>query len=330
MYTEAEAENSDAVGYPRAYKRGQQQESNMKINSVGIIGQGALGIMYGKHLTEQLSKERVFFIADQERALRYRSSEIICNGAVCDFLYRSPAEAVETDLIIFAVKFMGMADAIETVRPFVGKNTLFLSVLNGVSSEQMLEDAFGEGRVLYSCVQGMDAGKNGNAAVYKNMGYIAVGNKDRSQDEKLKAVTDLFEEAGLDYKVPVDIIHQMWSKLMLNTGVNQVTAVYRSPYALVQKEGEARTMMLEAMKEVQRVAEYQDVELTDGDIASWMELLDTLDPAGRTSMCQDVTAGRKTEVDLFAGTMIRLAKEAGISVPVNEFLYEKLKEMEEQ
>lgn len=302
----------------------------MKINKIGIIGQGALGVMYGKHLTERLSRERVFFIADEERVERYRESAVICNGEICDFRYCSPAEAVKADLIIFAVKFMGMADAIETVRPFVDVNTLFLSVLNGVSSEQMLEEAFGEGRVLYCCVQGMDAGKRGNTASYKNMGYIALGNKDRSRDEKLKAVTDLFEESGLSYRLPEDIVHQMWSKLMLNTGVNQVTAVYRSPYRLVQKEGEARTMMLEAMKEVKKVAEYQDVELTDGDIDSWMELLNTLDPDGRTSMCQDVMAGRKTEVELFAGTMIRLAREAGIGVPVNEFLYERLKEMEEQ
>lgn len=302
----------------------------MKINTVGIIGQGALGIMYGKHLTDRLLKDRVFFIADEQRVDRYRSSEIICNGGVCDFCYRSPKEAVKADLIIFAVKFMGMADAIETVRPFVGEKTLFLSVLNGVSSEQMIEDAFEDGRVLYCCVQGMDAGKSGNCASYKNMGYIALGHKDKSRDEKLAAVTDLFDEAGLEYRLPEDIVHQMWSKLMLNTGVNQVTAVYKSPYRLVQKEGEARTMMLEAMKEVKRVADYQDVELTDGDIDSWMELLDTLDPDGRTSMCQDVMAGRKTEVDLFAGTMIRLAQEAGIQVPVNEFLYERLKELEQQ
>lgn len=302
----------------------------MKINTIGIIGQGALGVMYGKHLTDRLSKKRVFFIADEKRVERYRNSEMICNGQACDFRYCSPSEAEKADLIIIAVKFMGMEEALETVRPFVGENTLFLSVLNGVSSEQMIEDAFGDGRVLYCCVQGMDAGKTGNCAVYKNMGYIAVGNKDGSRGEKLAAVTDLFDEAGLEYRVPEDIIHQMWSKLMLNTGVNQVTAVYRSPYRLVQQEGEARTMMLEAMKEVKRMAGYRDVELTDGDIDSWMELLDTLDPDGHTSMCQDVMAGRKTEAELFSGAMLRLAREEGVSLPVNEFLYERLKEMEEK
>lgn len=301
----------------------------MKIERVGIIGLGALGIMYGKHLTDRMGKENVFFIADKDRTERYRRSEILCNGEACDFSYRSPDEAVTADLIIFAVKFMGMEAAIRTVRPFVGESTLIFSVLNGVSSEQMMEEAFGPSHVLYACVQGMDVGKEGNEAHYQNMGYIAVGNKDKSRDERLLAVTEFFDRAELSYQVPEDIIKAQWSKLMLNTGVNQVTAVYGAPYGLVQSEGEARVMMIEAMKEVKKVAGFRDVELTDGDIAYWLELLATLNPDGRTSMCQDVMAGRKTEVELFSGTMIRLAKEAGIQVPVNEFLYERIKELEE-
>ena len=154
------------------------------------------------------------------------------------------------------------------------------------------------------------------------------GNKDRSHDEKLKAVTELFDRTGLAYKVPDDILREQWNKLMLNTGVNQVTAVYGAPYSLIQKEGEARTMMIEAMREVLRVADTQDIDLTEADIDYWLELLATLNPEGHTSMCQDVLAGRPTEVDLFAGTMLKIAKKEGFSLPVNTFLYEKLKELE--
>ena len=70
-------------------------------------------------------------------------------------------------------------------------------------------------------------------------------------------------------------------------------------------------------------------QLTEADIASWLDLLDHLDPDGRTSMCQDIMAGRRTEKELFSGTIRRLAAEHGISVPVNDFLYEKLQELEE-
>ncbi len=302
----------------------------MEIKCVGIIGQGALGVMYGKHLADRLGKEAVFFLADEERVKRYRKTELICNGEACRFTYRSPAEAVTADLLIFAVKIGGMASAIETARPFVGEKTLLLSVLNGVSSEGMLEEAFGEEHVLYACVQGMDVGKLGNVVSYKNMGYIALGTKDKRRDERLSAVTGFLDAAGLSYQVPEDIVREQWSKLMLNTGVNQVTAVYKAPYGLVQAEGEARTMMIEAMKEVKKTASFQGVELTDADIRYWLDLLATLNPEGRTSMCQDVMAGRKTEVELFSGTMIRLAREAGIRLPVNEFLYEAIKNMEEE
>lgn len=301
----------------------------MKIENVGVIGLGALGVMYGKHLTDRLGKDHVCFLADEKRVDRYRREPVACNGEVCDFTYCSPKEARELDLVLFAVKFMGMEEAIETVRPFVGEQTLFLSVLNGVSSEEMLEEAFGEGRVLYACVQGMDAGKSGNEAFYRNMGYISIGNKDKSRDEKLEAVTEFFDRTGLAFQVPEDIVREQWSKLMLNTGVNQVTAVYGATYSLVQKEGEARTMMIEAMREVIRAAETQGVELKEADIDFWLELLATLNPEGRTSMCQDILAGRPTEVGLFSGTMLGIAKEEGLDFPVNEFLYGKIRELEE-
>ena len=87
-------------------------------------------------------------------------------------------------------------------------------------------------------------------------------------------------------------------------------------------------MMIEAMREVLRVADTQDIDLTEEDITDWLKLLATLNPEGHTSMCQDVLAGRPTEVDLFAGTMLKIAKEEGFSLPVNAFLYEKLKELE--
>ena len=261
----------------------------MEIKKIGIVGQGALGVMYGNYLKKRMGNENVFFIADEGRVNRYRSADMVCNGEACGFSYRSPAEAVTADLIIFAVKFMGMESALETVKPFVGEHTLFLSVLNGISSEEMIEKAYGADHVLYACVQGMDAGKDGNEVTYKNMGYITIGNKDRSHDEKLKAVTELFDRTGLAYKVPDDILREQWNKLMLNT---------------------------------------QDIDLTEADIDYWLELLATLNPEGHTSMCQDVLAGRPTEVDLFAGTTLKIAKKEGFSLPVNTFLYEKLKELE--
>lgn len=301
----------------------------MEIKKVGIIGCGAIGVMYGKHLVDKLGSEDVFFIADEGRAAKYRGEGIYCNGEPCDFTYRTPTDALAADLVIFAVKATGLSQAIETARPFVGGDTIVLSALNGISSEQLLTDAYGERHVIYACIQGMDAVKQGNKATYHHMGYIAIGNKDGQADPRVDAVAEFFARAGMDCRIPDDIIRMQWSKLMLNCGVNQVTAAYHAPYAKVQEEGEAREMMVEAMKEVKRVAKTQGIALSDEDIDYWVSLIDSLNPEGYTSMCQDVLAGRKTEVELFSGTVVRLAKEAGIKLPVNEYLYKVFTENQE-
>lgn len=97
----------------------------MEIKKIGIIGQGALGVMYGNYLKKRMGNENVFFIADEGRVNRYRSADMVCNGEACGFSYRSPAEAVTADLIIFAVKFMGMEGALETVSRLSGNIPCF-------------------------------------------------------------------------------------------------------------------------------------------------------------------------------------------------------------
>ena len=100
----------------------------MKIEKIGIIGKGALGVMYGKWLAGRLGNSQVFFLADAARAEAYRASETYSNGEPWGFQYGTPAEAEPVDLIIFAVKLLGMEGAIETARRFVGEKTVRRSV----------------------------------------------------------------------------------------------------------------------------------------------------------------------------------------------------------
>ena len=87
-------------------------------------------------------------------------------------------------------------------------------------------------------------------------------------------------------------------------------------------------MMLKAMEEIKTAAAYEGVHLTKSDIAEWMRVLDTLNPEGMPSMRQDTKAHRKTEVDLFSGTICSLGKKYGFETPVNDFLYEQILKIE--
>ena len=106
--------------------------------------------------------------------------------------------------------------------------------------------------------------------------------------------------------------------------------VTKGTFATVQKDGPARNMMKAAMREVVALSEKEKTGLTEKDLEEYVTLIDTLNPAGMPSMRQDGLAGRKTEVELFAGTVIRRARQYGLPIPVNRQLYDTVKKMEKE
>lgn len=302
----------------------------MTIKNVSIIGLGALGVLFGQQLAKKLPKENLRIVADQHRIDRYLSEGILSNGERCDFNNVSPEQQVETaDLIIFAVKFDGLYDAIKAVKHHVADHTIFLSALNGISSEAIIGEHYGVDRVLYCVAQGMDAVKVGNQLTYHNMWMLSFGDREPGViSENVKEVAAFFEAVDFPHEVVTDMQHRIWGKFMLNVGVNQTVAVHRCHYGDVQKEGPERDMMIEAMQEVLRLSEKEGISLSEKDIQNWLDILGTLSPLGKPSMAQDVEAGRKTEMELFAGTVLKLGQKHGIGTPVNQELYKRLQEIE--
>lgn len=124
------------------------------------------------------------------------------------------------------------------------------------------------------------------------------------------------------------MVRRQWGKLMLNVGINQAVMVFEGDYATVQRPGKPREVMLGAMREVQKLSVLEGYPITDAEYDDWVALADSLAPAGKPSMRQDGEAHRKSEVELFAGTIIRKARKYGLDVPVNRWLYERVMEME--
>jgi len=131
------------------------------------------------------------------------------------------------------------------------------------------------------------------------------------------AVQEAFDRAGIAYQTPPDMIRILWWKFMINVGANQASAVMRAPYGVFQSSPQARALMETLMQEVIELARVAGVNLVDKDIEDWNTVLDTLSPQGKTSMLQDVEAGRKTEVEIFGGKVVQLGKTYGIPTPVN-------------
>lgn len=298
-----------------------------EMKKVGLIGLGAMGVLYSDLLYGALGDD-FFVIADEGRVARYEAEGVYCNGQQCRFPYRSAAQAEPVDLLLVGVKFGGLQAAIEEAVPFVKAGTVIISLLNGISSEQILQQAFPQAHVLYCIAQGMDAVKEGNQASYLHKGLLVLGEADDRHSEELQAVGALFDRAEIPYTVSDSVIRKLWSKLMLNTGINQVVMVYEGTYRTVQQPGEAREMMIAAMREVMQVANAEGIDLQEADVQGWLTIADSLNPDGMPSMRQDGLAKRYSEVELFSGTIIPLAQKHQIKVPVCSALYQRIKEIE--
>lgn len=302
----------------------------MEIKTVSIVGLGALGTMYAKYFCDKLPQNEVRIIASQERINKYKKNGIYCNGQRCDFNYILPeSHEKPSDLLIFCVKFNQLQQAIEDVRNQVGEDTIILSTLNGISSEEIIGKTFGMEKVLYCVAQGMDAVKIENKLNYKNMGMLCFGEKNNKVwSDKVTSVTEFFDAINFNYEVPEDMEQKMWGKFMLNTGVNQAVAVFSTNYGGIQVEGEPRNVMIAAMREVISISQKAGINLDESDLMYWLDVLSKLNPLGMPSMRQDMAACRKTEVELFSGTAIALGKQYNVPTPTNEWLYQKVQEME--
>lgn len=301
--------------------------------SVVFVGLGALGILYAKTIEEALGPYSVSFAADEERVKRYYNETVTLNGKPCFFNYFVPSEeSKKADFLIFSVKGTALKAAIKTVSPLVGPDTVILSLLNGISSEEVLKESFPEASVLYCIGQKMDARKTGPDVIFRDLGELCIGIPKEEETPKLLSALEktrkFFRECGVPFVVEEDIIHRLWCKWMLNVGVNQAVMVHEGIFRTVHEEGAPRELMIGAMKEVQSLSRKNGINISDDEFRLYLSIIDHLNPEGMPSMRQDGFARKPSEVDLFAGTVVTLGKKLGVSTPVNEKILALVKEIE--
>ncbi len=300
----------------------------MEIKDTAIIGMGALGVLYGSHIRKQCKNDAVCFVMDEMRAEKYKDAVVTCNGEKQQFRIVADSEAKPVDLVIVAVKYTGLHEALEVMKNCVGENTTIISVLNGISSEEIIGARYGMEKIVYTVAQGMDAMKFANVLNYTRMGNLHIGKTKDCDPERFDALVRFFEAIRLPYIHEEDILYRMWGKFMLNVGINQTCMVYQTTYSGALSRGAANRTLIAAMREVIALANAEGVALSEKDLNDYIEVIKTLKPEGTPSMGQDRINKRASEVELFAGTVIALAKKHGLYVPENKFLLERVREIE--
>ncbi len=299
------------------------------IKRILVIGAGAMGGYYASRFFD-MDRECVSLLAKGERYRRLAEEGLVVNGKP----YRIPVIGPDhggppADLILVAVKYHHLSEAIQDMKGRVDANTVILSIMNGIDSEERIGAVLGMDRLLYCVALAIDAMRVGNRIVCTQLGKLLFGEARNSVlTERVRRLQGLLDRAGLVHETPKDMIRVLWWKFMINVGINQASAVLRAPYGVFQTIPEAEAIMVSAMREAMAIAHAEGVNLSEEDIRNWQEILAKLAPDAKTSMLQDVEAARKTEVEMFAGKLLELGLRHNIPTPVNDVLFRLIKVME--
>lgn len=302
-----------------------------EIEKVLVCGIGAIGSIYANAINEYDSKN-LRILVDKKRLENYTKNPKIFNGKPLNFNYILPdATDFKADLIIIATKFDGLNDVIKNMENFVKDDTVIISLLNGVTSEEIISKKYGWKNLPIAYYIGHSAMREGNNITHDGVGTIVFGinDKTKTSEECIERAKRYFDKAKIDYKIPEDMPHAYWLKYMLNVSSNQPSAILRMTFGDMQSNKKFMEFLVKIMKEVQAIAKAEGIKNTDKMIDEALESFGKMTADGKPSTLQDVEGHRKTEVDMFAGTMIEFGKKHNIPTPYNMVLKDMLEVIQE-
>lgn len=294
----------------------------MKINNSLLIGAGAVGGVYARNLYNTYG-ENFGLIAGGDRKKRIEKNGIRVNGsAYFPKVYSPDTTGYYPDLVVIAVKNTQLEQAIKDIKNFIGENTMILPLLNGITARDELVKHFPNNHVFYGLSIYIDAVRIQDEITNTTDGFIQFGDPDNTTISKeVQVVKEYLNQAKIENIILPDMVSTVWRKWMINVGFNQVSAITHGNYHLLTYSENNRALILSAMLEVVALAEKLHIKLDKEEAYKCLDSMKHLSKNGKTSMHQDIEAKRLTEVDFFAGTVIRLGKELGIPVPVNQLFY---------
>lgn len=299
---------------------------------ITIVGPGAVGLIFGAFLLK--SKEEVHFLDhDEKRAQKLKKDGItiegISGGHRVDIdIAVDPKDIGASDLVILCVKSYDTEEAIKNAKPLIGDNTQVLTLQNGVGNVQILEEAVGEDRVIGG-VTSIGANLKGwGQVVHAGRGDTIIGKKDKKTLGPIRDVARALNKAGFQTKISKDIDAIIWGKLIINVGINALTAITRlNNGALLEHEG-TREVMKMAVSEAVKVAKRKRIKLAYDDPLQKVELVCRATAKNISSMLQDVLNKKRTEIDFINGAIVRQGASYNIPTPANSILANLLKTIE--
>lgn len=301
----------------------------MKIKKVAVLGAGAVGsyVIWGLSSRNDIE---LGVIAEGERAERLKQNGCTINGKIYHPEVWNSGETDAVDLLIVALKYGSLSAALESIQKATTENTVIMSLMNGVDSEEIIAEKVGVKHLLPAVIK-VASHKEEDGYHFDPETTIGIifGELTAPYDsDRIRAIEELFKETGIHFRATEYAREEMWSKFRLNVCNNLPQAILGAGVGCYRDSVHMKAISDGLKGELEAIAQAKGIDLSKTEASSGRG--SAVPPSARYSTLQDLDAGRHTEIDMFSGALIRMGKELGIPAPYNEYTYHMIKALEEK
>jgi 2-dehydropantoate 2-reductase len=299
---------------------------------IAIIGVGGVGGYFGGKLATHYANNKdvnIIFIARGKHL-----EEIQNNGlkviteqgtfiAKPDKAIDNPASCGIFDLIIFCVKSYDLEDSAKLFKNYVNEQTFAITVLNGVNNAERLKRVLPDVQVLDGCVY--------ISAFIKQAGIVCQAGGtckfffgSDTENKKHITIEQILKDAGITAEYRKDIKEIIWEKYLFVSPLASATSFYQKTFGQIMEDTQCKNLLQGLLKETEGIAKFQKVNLPNDIYQKSLDKIVLFPYDTKSSLQMDFEKKKNTELDIFAGYIVKYAKEHGIDVPLHEEVYRVL------
>ena len=296
-----------------------------------VIGAGAMGSIYGGHLS--MNNEVYMVDTNQTVVDKINSDGLKIDEDGMTNVYHPKAVTTtegigNVDLVILFVKAIFSRSALEGNKNLIGPNTRVLTLQNGAGHEDLLKEFVPVEHVVIGTTEDNGAVLDFGHIRRGGVGRTNVGLLTKDTDGFLPTLKEAFDSCGFQVKIHENIQQLIWDKLFTNVSLSAVTGILQVDMGYIASNEYAWKMTVKLIHEAVETAKALGLTCDEEAIIEKVRKTSEDSPNGRTSIRVDLEAGRRTEVDTISGAVVRAAKRCGVEVPTHEFVVNMVHAME--
>lgn len=301
---------------------------------IAIIGAGAMGCLFGGKLSQSSSNEVCLLDVWKDHMDAVNANGLIMEEGDKTLNYPAvkgftDAGAVgPVDLAIVFVKSTLTAQAVASNKAVFGPETLVLTLQNGMGNLDLIGAEIGSENLL--------AGTTSHGALmlgpgkmrHTGIGGTTIGELDGKATDRIEKVAACLREAGMETEISDNVLGLVWDKLLVNVGINALTGITKLHNGELLEHPEINLILEMAVKEAEAVAKAKGILLGFPDGTAHCRQVASATAANKSSMLQDILGGKKTEIDMINGAIVKEGAALGVPTPVNQVLTSLIQFME--